>query len=119
MAKPAKMDIKIFIETIVNADLDKSSFLDRYELYVTMTETPTLIEKKDCPKANRIVFELRFEKSGYKKKEIPSPILSNVSERMIKMIKAMNRAGIITLLARSIPFCTPFATTIIVMTMKI
>src|SRR5699024_9386510 len=74
MASPAKIDITIFMDTIVSADFDKSSFLDKYELYVTITETPTLMEKKDCPKANRIVSEFRPEKSDFRKKDKPSPI---------------------------------------------
>src|SRR5699024_5636676 len=74
MANPAKIYIMIFMDTTVNADFDKSSFLDKDELYVTITETPTLMEKKDCPKANRIVSEFRPEKSGFRKKDKPSPI---------------------------------------------
>src|SRR5690625_906187 len=64
MASPANNEIIMFIMTTVKADLGKSSFLGKYELYVTITETPTLIAKKDCPKANKIVCEFRFEKFG-------------------------------------------------------
>src|SRR5699024_10056861 len=55
IASPANSEMAMFIETTVKADFGKSSFLDKYELYVTMTETPTLMAKKDCPNANNMV----------------------------------------------------------------
>src|SRR5690625_3607196 len=118
MASPASNEINKFIMTIVDADFDKSFCFDKYELYVTMTDTPTLIEKKDCQSAYRTVSDVNLEKSGYKKKVSPSVISFRVRERMIKMIKAINSAGIMILLAFSMPFCIPFATTTIVITIN-
>src|SRR5690625_6647232 len=57
IANPAKREMIIFIVTIVKADLVRSSFLDKEELYVTITETPTLIEKNECTKAKKKVRE--------------------------------------------------------------
>src|SRR5699024_8279936 len=79
-----------------------------------MTETPTLMEKNDCPKANNIVFEFKLVKSGYKKKFNPSATLSKVNDRIIKIINAIKSAGIIILLERSITCSTHLPTTTIV-----
>lgn len=83
-----------------------------------MTDTPTLKEKKDCPMANSTVSALICERSGFKKNSIPSIEPGSVTERTIKRRKMMKRAGIINLLAFSIPLLTPFATTTIVMMIK-
>src|SRR6478609_2745804 len=97
IASPASKEIKI-------ADFGKFCCLDRYELYVTITETPTLSEKNACPMANKMVWDVSFEKSGYKKKDTPSIAPSNVKERIMIIINKIKRAGIKILFAFSIPF---------------
>ena len=104
MASPASKEIKIFNAEIEIADFGKFCCLDRYELYVTITETPTLREKNACPIANKMVWDVSFEKSGYKKKETPSIAPSNVKERIMIIINKIKRAGIKILFAFSIPF---------------
>ena len=85
---------------------------------MTIIEIPILIAKKDCPIANKILSEVIFEKSGCKKNFTPSIALSSVNERIIRATNKTNNAGNIYLLAFSIPFCTPFDTTHIVMNIK-
>ena len=67
IANPASTVIKTVKLTIDVADFAKCSSFFKYELYVTITEAPTVSEKKDCPIAYKTVSAVSFEKSGFKR----------------------------------------------------
>src|SRR5699024_7545367 len=71
IASPDNRTTITFIPTIDSAERGKLCCFGKYELYVIMTDTPTLNVKNDCPIAFKIVFDVIFEKSGRNKNSIP------------------------------------------------
>ena len=68
---------------------------------------PTLIEKNACPIALSTTLGVIFEKSGLKRKFIPSENPGRNMERMQKIMRMRKRTGIRILAAFSIPLFTP------------
>src|SRR5699024_10846916 len=114
IASPDNRTTITFIPTIDSAERGKLCCFGKYELYVIMTDTPTLNVKNDCLIAFKIVFDVIFEKSGRNKNSIPLTAPRNVTGRMTTTIQRIVNAGIIKRLAFSMPFWIPLETTIIV-----
>ena len=66
-----------------------------------------LSEKKACPIAERMTLELSFEKSGLKRKCIPSSEPGIENEQMPNMAMIISNIGIMSLEYLSMPPCTP------------
>src|SRR5699024_12367482 len=96
---PSNRDTKICIVTTLTAEVVKLTSISKEELYVTIHENPTAREKKDCPNAYNTALPVILEKSGFKKKLIPSIAPLSVIERTTNIMKKINNKGIIYLFA--------------------
>ena len=76
-----------------------------------MVDTPRLSAKKACPSAVSMVCGVKCDQSGLSRKEMPAIAPSSVSERTAKSSSNTNSAGIMYLLARSMPAAMPLFTT--------
>ncbi len=72
MASPANSVTSTFIITMEPAEPGRFWVFGRYELYVTMTETPSVNVKNACPKAYRMDSGVKSSKCGTNKNLIPS-----------------------------------------------
>lgn len=107
MAIPA-IKAKTVSEMAVSDDvLSILSFFFTYDEYVSIVPQPILKEKNACPRAFINVSPVIFEKSGLKRKEIPSDAPGNVTERIAIIIIIKNNTGIIIFENFSIPFLIP------------
>ena len=78
-----------------------------------------LREKKACPMALSMTRVVTFEKSGFRRKCRPSRAPGMLNEQATSTTMITSSSGIITLLKRSMPDCTPRAMTTWVIAMKI
>lgn len=112
-------EIKIFNVEIEIVDFGKFCCLDRYELYVIIIEMFILREKNVCFIVNKMVWDVSFEKSGYKKKDIFFIVFFNVKEWIMIIINKIKRVGIKILFVFLILFWMFFVIIIIVKRRKI
>jgi len=83
-----------------------------------IADTPILKAKNACPKAVSIVPGFKYDQSGFNKNATPSIAPGKVSERIASAIKRINKPGINTRFAFSMPSETPPLTTQMVISMN-